>query len=115
MPKNRPRRRDVHTLRSRPFDDPARSRVFIFRLSALSDGAGTGQLAGSARVLSDRPDQLAVLAAHPELAAGAAKETMRHPPIAFSTLRIALDDVELAWVVVPGRPTAFPIEFDAGH
>jgi cytochrome P450 len=55
------------------------------------------------------------LAAHPELAASAAEETMRHSPIAFSTLRIALDDVELAGVMIPGGPTALPIEFDAGH
>jgi cytochrome P450 len=59
------------------------------------------QLAGSVHVVFDRPDQWAFLAADPELAANAAQESMRHSPIAFRTLRIALHDVELAGVMIP--------------
>jgi cytochrome P450 len=59
------------------------------------------QLAASVQVLCDHPDQWSLLAEHPELAANAVEETMRHSPIAFSTLRIALDDVELAGVLIP--------------
>ena len=40
-------------------------------------------------------------AEHPELAANAVEETMRHSPIAFATLRTAVEDVELAGVMIP--------------
>ncbi|OBI42938.1 cytochrome [Mycobacterium kyorinense] len=59
------------------------------------------QLAASVHVLCDHPDQWALLGSHPELAANAVEETMRHSPIAFGALRIALEDVELAGVVIP--------------
>ena len=59
------------------------------------------QLAASVQVLSDHPDQWALLAEGPELATNAVEETMRHSPIAFSTLRTAIEDVELAGVMIP--------------
>lgn len=59
------------------------------------------QLAASVHVLCDHPDQWTLLAEHPELAPNAVEETMRHAPIAFGTLRTALDDVELCGVVIP--------------
>ncbi|OBF04756.1 cytochrome [Mycobacterium sp. ACS4054] len=59
------------------------------------------QLAASVHALCDRPDQWALLAEHPELANGAVEETMRHSPIAAATLRIALEDVEIARVAIP--------------
>ncbi len=59
------------------------------------------QLAASVQVLCDHPDQWALLREHPELAGNAVEETMRHSPIAWFTLRIALEDVELAGVVIP--------------
>ncbi|OSC32319.1 cytochrome [Mycobacterium vulneris] len=59
------------------------------------------QLAASVQVLCDRPDQWALLAEHPELAANAVEETMRHSPVAGATLRIALEDAEVAGVVIP--------------
>jgi cytochrome P450 len=52
-------------------------------------------------VLCDHPDQWRLLAEHPELAAGAVEETMRHSPITFATFRAALEDVELAGVRIP--------------
>lgn len=59
------------------------------------------QLAASLHVLCDNPDQWALLGQHPELAPNAVEETMRHSPIAFATLRVALADVELAGVTIP--------------
>jgi len=59
------------------------------------------QLAASVHVLSDHPDQWALLAQRPELAMAAVEETMRHSPIAAATLRTALEDVEIAGVVIP--------------
>ena len=59
------------------------------------------QLAAAVQVLCDHPDQLALLAAHPELAAKAVEELMRYSPIIFSTMRVALEDVELAGVTIP--------------
>jgi cytochrome P450 len=59
------------------------------------------QLAASVHVLCDHPDQWALLGQHPELAVNAVEETMRHSPIAWGTLRIALEDVELAGVIIP--------------
>jgi cytochrome P450 len=59
------------------------------------------QLAASVHVLCDHPDQWALLARHPELATNAVEETMRHAPIAATALRTALEDVELAGVMIP--------------
>ena len=59
------------------------------------------QLAGSIDVLVDHPDQWALLAEHPELAAGAVEETIRHSPIGSGTLRTATEDTELAGYLFP--------------
>lgn len=59
------------------------------------------QLAASVHVLCDHPDQWALLAAYPELAANAVEETMRHSPIAVGTLRTAREDVEIAGFMIP--------------
>jgi cytochrome P450 len=59
------------------------------------------QVAASIDVLCDHPDQWALLAEHPELAAQAVEETIRHSPIACGTLRVVTDDAELADVVFP--------------
>ena len=53
------------------------------------------------QVLADHPDQWALLARHPELAVNAVEETMRHSPVSFTTARTAIEDVELAGVVIP--------------
>ena len=60
------------------------------------------QLAASAHVLHEHPDQWALLAEHPELAPKAVEETMRHSPIAFATMRTPVEDVELGGVYHPG-------------
>ena len=59
------------------------------------------QLAASVHALCEHPDQWDLLAQHPELANNAVEETMRHSPIAAATLRIALEDVEIAGAVIP--------------
>jgi cytochrome P450 len=48
-----------------------------------------------------------MLAAHPELASQAVEEAMRHTPVILGTRRIAIEDVELAGVLIPaGTPVA---------
>ncbi len=59
------------------------------------------QVAASVDVLVDHPDQWALLAEHPELAASAVEETMRHAPIGSGTLRIVTEDTELAGHLFP--------------
>jgi cytochrome P450 len=65
------------------------------------------QLAASVQVLCDHPDQWALLAEHPELAANAVEETMRHCPIGYGLPRTAIDDVELGGVVIPAGTLVF--------
>lgn len=68
-------------------------------------GAGTdttrNQLAAAVQALCAHPDQWALLARRPELAANAVHELMRYWPIIFGTIRRAAEDVELAGVRVP--------------
>jgi cytochrome P450 len=77
----------------------------VLMLSATLLGAGTdttrNQLAAAVQVLSDHPDQSALLAAHPELAPDAVHEVMRYCPIIFGTIRTAADAVELGGVSIP--------------
>jgi len=69
----------------------------------LTAGTDTtrNQLAAAVQVLCDHPDQWVLLAEHPELAPNAVEETMRHSPVVFATLRVAVDDVELGGVLIP--------------
>jgi cytochrome P450 len=77
----------------------------LVNLVAILLNAGTdttrNQLAAGVQVLTDHPDQWALLAEHPELAAKAVEETMRHSPIAFAALRVATTDVELGEALIP--------------
>jgi len=59
------------------------------------------QLGGAVHMLCDHPDQWALLAQRPELAVNAVQELIRHSPITFVTLRVAIEDVELAGVMIP--------------
>ena len=59
------------------------------------------QLAAAVQVLCDHPNQWALLAEHPELAPKAVEELMRHSPVIFTTMRKAVDDVELGGVRIP--------------
>jgi cytochrome P450 len=77
----------------------------LLLLAALLLIAGTdttrNQVAASVQVLCDYPDQWALLARHPELAPNAVEETLRHSPVALNTIRVAVEDVELAGVLIP--------------
>lgn len=59
------------------------------------------QLSASVDVLCDHPAQWALLAERPELAPNAVEETMRHSPIACATLRMVVENTELAGVAFP--------------
>jgi cytochrome P450 len=76
-------------------------RMLVVGLLIAGTDTTRNQLAASVQALCDRPDQWALLNSHPELAAAAVEETMRHSPIAWGTLRVALEDVELAGVMIP--------------
>jgi cytochrome P450 len=77
----------------------------LVNLVAILLNAGTdttrNQLAAAVQVLSDCPDQWALLAAHPELAPKAVEELMRHSPTIFATLRVATTDIELGGILIP--------------
>ncbi len=74
-------------------------------LAAILLHAGTdttrNQLAAAVQVLSDHPDQWALLARQPGLAPQAVEELLRHSPINFRSLRIATEDLELGGVAFP--------------
>src|SRR5271166_470671 len=59
------------------------------------------QLGAAVHVLCDHPDQWALLGRHPELAVNAVHELIRHSPITFVTLRVAVENVALAGVEIP--------------
>jgi cytochrome P450 len=77
----------------------------LVNLVAILLNAGTdttrNQLAAAIQVLSDHPDQWALLADHPELAPQAVDELIRHTPIVFTSLRAATHDVDLGGVLIP--------------
>jgi cytochrome P450 len=77
----------------------------LVNLVAILLNAGTdttrNQLAAAIQVLTDHPDQWALLADHPDLATQAVEELIRHTPIVFTSLRIATEDVELGGVRFP--------------
>lgn len=59
------------------------------------------QVAAAVQVLCDHPEQWARLAEYPELAPKAVTEIMRHTPAVIFLVRQAVEDVELAGVVIP--------------
>jgi cytochrome P450 len=83
-------------------------RLTAVELRMLAEGllmAGTdttrNQLAAAVEDLCDHPQQWALLAEHPELAPQAVEELMRHSPAIFTTMRKAVEDVELGGVRIP--------------
>ncbi len=78
-------------------------------LILLNGGTDTtrNQLAAAVQAFCDHPDQWELLAAHPELAARAVEETMRHSPVILKTLRIPVEDVCLGGVVIPAGTPVF--------
>lgn len=77
----------------------------LLTLAATLLMAGTdttrNQLAAAVEVFCDHPEQWRLLAARPELVPAAVEEVMRYSPVIFTTLRVAVEDVELAGYLVP--------------
>jgi len=71
--------------------------------AVLTGGTDTtrNQLAAGIELFCEHPDQWALLADEPGLAAGAVEEVVRCAPIIFATLREAVVDVELCAVTIP--------------
>ena len=84
-------------------DRLTRDELLMLAGGLLMAGTDTtrNQVAASVQVLCDHPDQWALLAEHPELAANAVEEAMRLYPVLPGLLRIAVEDVELGGVVIP--------------
>jgi cytochrome P450 len=76
-------------------------RMLVVSLLIAGTDTTRNQLAAAVQALCDHPDQWSLLRQHPELAVHAVEETMRHSPVAWATVRIALQDVELAGVIIP--------------
>ena len=76
-------------------------RMLVAGLLMAGTDTTRNQLGAAVHVLCDHPDQWSLLAERPELAVNAVEETMRHSPIALGTLRTAIDDVELAGIMIP--------------
>ena len=92
-------------------------RMLVGGLLMAGTDTTRNQVAASAHILCQHPEQWALLREKPELAMNAVEETMRHRPIASSLLRTALDDVELTATSsrrtpssssTPSPPTAIP-------
>jgi cytochrome P450 len=84
-------------------DRLSREELRMLAAGILMAGTDTtrNQVAAAVDVLCDHPDQWELLAAQPELAMKAVEEVMRHSPVVFGAMRIAVEDVELEGVVIP--------------
>jgi len=81
--------------------DAAELRMLAGGLLLAGTDTTRNQVAASAQVLCEHPDQWELLKQRPDLAMHAVEETMRHSPIAGGTLRLVVDDVELAGYLFP--------------
>ena len=77
--------------------------LLILAATLLMAGTDTtrNQLAAAVEVFSDHPEQWALLAERPELAVQAVHEVMRYSPVILNTMRVPIEDVELAGVRIP--------------
>jgi cytochrome P450 len=77
----------------------------LLTLAATLLMAGTdttrNQLAAAVQVFCEHPDQWRLLAERPELAVHAVHELMRYSPVILNTMRVPVEDVELAGVRIP--------------
>jgi cytochrome P450 len=86
-------------------------------LNVLIGGVDTtqSQLAHAVRLLAEHPDQWALLAERPELAANAVEEALRYEPITPFTARIALEDIEYRGVTFPAGTIVMVSTWSANH
>jgi cytochrome P450 len=84
-------------------DRLAHDELLMSAATLLMAGTDTtrNQLAAALQVLCEHPDQWALLAEHPELAPKAVEEAMRYSPVIFTTMRTAVEDVELGGFTIP--------------
>lgn len=84
-------------------DRLTREELRMLAAGLLMAGTDTtrNQVAAAVDALCDHPDQWELLAAQPEMATKAVEEIMRHSPVVFGAMRIAVEDVELEGVVIP--------------
>jgi cytochrome P450 len=91
----------------------------LLMMAGLLLMAGTdttrNQLAAAIGALCDHPDQWELLARHPELAPGAVEELMRFNPIAFGTMRVAQQDIDIAGYPVPAGAMVVVNTASANH
>jgi cytochrome P450 len=76
-------------------------RMLVAGLLIAGTDTTRNQLAAAVEVLCKHPDQWSLLGCHSELAGSAVEEVMRHSPIAFGTIRIAKEDVDVAGITIP--------------
>jgi cytochrome P450 len=84
-------------------DRLTRAELLMLAGGILIAGTDTtrNQLAAAVQALCEHPEQWSLLATHPDLAANAVEELMRHTPVVFSTIRETVQDVELAGYTIP--------------
>jgi cytochrome P450 len=84
-------------------DRLAHDELLMLGATLLMAGTDTtrNQLAAAVQVFCDHPDQWRLLAERPELAPQAVHEAMRYSPVIFTTMRTAVEDVELGGFTIP--------------
>src|SRR5260221_3699530 len=98
-------------------DRLSRDELKMLVRSILTAGTDTtrNQLAAAVQVFCDHPGQWALLAERPEMAPRAVEEVMRHSPVVFRTVRVAVEDVELGGVIIPAGTTVTASTASAGR
>jgi cytochrome P450 len=84
-------------------DRLAHDELLTLAATLLMAGTDTtrNQLAAAVQLFCEHPDQWALLAEHPELAMKAVEEVMRFSPVIFTTMRMAVEDVDLGGFTIP--------------
>ena len=84
-------------------DRLAHDELLMLAATLLMAGTDTtrNQLAAAVQVFCEHPGQWALLAEHPELAPRAVEEAMRYSPVIFTTMRTAVEDIELGGFTLP--------------
>lgn len=77
-------------------DRLAHDELLTLAATLLMAGTDTirNQLAAAVQLFCEHPDQWALLAEQPELAMKAVEEVMRFSPVIFTTMRMAVEDVD---------------------
>jgi cytochrome P450 len=84
-------------------DRLAHDELLMLAATLLMAGTDTtrNQLAAAVQAFCEHPGQWDLLAEHPELAPKAVEEAMRYSPVIFTTMRTAVEDVELGGFTLP--------------